>query len=141
MSLIAGESFQEQKDYDPMGATLVVGGGSGGGGAPLVDVEQIGISTEKSHGLNNTVDNNAITVDNVPRVNATAVVYATADNIDSLESIYANNESVTVSFSPSEDAGDSPKDLEACRIQSMDRSNVEIDGIPTWTIEIEGYDW
>ena len=135
MALIAGGSFQEQKDYDPMSAAFVVGG------VPLVDVEQIGITTEKGHGLNNTVDNNAITVDNVPRVSATAVVYATADNVDALESLYAENESFTASFSPSDDAGDSGKDLLACRIQSMDRSNVEIDGIPTWTVEIEGYDW
>ena len=134
MASIAGGTFQQQKDFDPMSSAFVIGG------VALVDVEQMGYSSEKGHGLNNTVDNNAITVDNTPRVSATAAVYATSESINALRALYNNNVTFDANYKPSDDAGDDPITLIACRIQDYERSNVEINGIPTFTVNLEGYD-
>ena len=134
MASIAGGTFEEQKDYDPMTSAFVVDT------VELVDIEQMGYSSEKGHGLNNTIDNNAVTVDNVPRVSATAAVYATSEAINGLRALYNENKTFDAIYNPSDDAGDQQISLIACRIQDYDRSNVEIDGIPTFTVNIEGYD-
>lgn len=134
MASLAGGTFQQQKDFDPMSSAFVVGG------VPLVDVEQMGYSSEKGHGFNNTIDNNAITVDNVPRVSATAAVYATSQSINALRALYNNNKTFEARYKPSDDAGDGAITLIGCRIQDYDRSNVEIDGIPTFTVNLQGYD-
>lgn len=134
MPALAGNSLNETKEYNPRTAEMSVGG------TTLIDAAQIGISSSKDHGQTNSLDNNGIWVDNVPRPTATAAVHATSDNIDTIKAMYTSSETFDLTFTPSEDSGESSTDITGCRVQSYDRDAVEIDSMPMMTFEIAGFD-
>lgn len=134
MPAIKGGDLDEHRTYDPQTSAFIFNG------TPLVDVEQMSHSADKGHGLNNTVDNNAVTVLNVPRVEATAAVHATSESINGVKALFAGDEVFDATFVPSDDSGLSPVTLMYCVIQDVDYSTVEIDGMPTFEVTLEGYD-
>lgn len=122
------------KDYDPRTASIVIGGTN------LEDLQEFGWNMDKSHDLNYTVDNNAVYVHVPPELTGTGVVYQTSPSIGPIIQSWVNEESIAVSFNAAEDSGYSGVTFTDCKVQSVDRSNTTIDGVPTSTFDIVGAD-
>lgn len=125
---------QEVADYDPRTASIVIGGTN------LEDLQEFGWNMDKSHDLNYTVDQNAVWVHVPPEMTGTGVVYQTSSSIGPLVQSWVNEQSIAVSFNASDDSGYSGVTFTDCKVQSVDRSNTTIDGIPTTTFDIQGAD-
>lgn len=134
MPAYAGEALNEQKEYNPRTASMVIGG------VTLIDTAQISVTGDKGHGFTKTLDQNGVIVDNVPTVEGTGAVHATSQNIDRLLSLWAESTTFDVTFSPAEDSGENQHDFIGCRIQDWDRDPVEVDSLPVVTFNWEGLD-
>jgi hypothetical protein len=134
MAALSGDPVPNVKEYNPRTAELTIGS------VTLVDAAQIEISGDKGHGQENALGGTGIWVDNVPRVEGTGAVHATSPNIDSLKSLWANSQTFDVTFSPSDDSGESGSALIGCRIQSFSRDAVEIDSMPAISFDFAGFD-
>lgn len=122
------------KDYDPRTAGIVIGGTN------LEDLQEFGWNLDKSHELNYTIDNNAVWVHTPPELTGSGVVYQTSPSIAPLVTAWQNEESIGVTFNAAEDSGYSGHMFTQCKVQSVDRSNTTIDGIPTVTFDVQGAD-
>ena len=131
---ITGADNPQHGSYNPLTAEMVVGG------ITIIDGVQLGYSGDKGHGQTTTLAGNGIWVESPPRVEVTAAVHATSENIDRLISLWAESQTFDVNFSPSEDSGESEKAMIHCRVQDFDRDPVEIDSMPAITFNISGFD-
>jgi len=127
-------SLEQQKDYNVGTVTAALGG------ARVEDHAQVGWNGEKGHEWTYTPDNNLIIVASTPEITGSVAVHDTSPMVDAAISAWENDETMSISYTPPNDAGHSAKTFRYCRITSVDQGSWEINGMPTVTFEWQGGD-